>query len=223
MANGEQFYDKHENGNPCDENGVIPLWELKSNELSSFVDECEQKGVTFVATEWGSPDYSTLAKDPRVSLLTCLRDPLNRLISNYNYDHYWMWTTATNYSEYIAEENIHSMPEYYTRIFSRKHDTSLEVGLSDMEFAKESISLFDNVIIAELGMEALEELGWTKDSDTTHPTFGSKMRALHLLRKLRLKRLWNYLRKIKHLPPKDFDFKGENKFDIEIYEHFKKN
>jgi hypothetical protein len=44
-----------------------------------------------------------------------------------------------------------------------------------------------------------------------------------LLRKLRIKRFWNYLRKIKHIPPDDYDFKGENQFDIAIYEHFKKN
>jgi len=223
MANGEKFYDNHENGNPCDKNGVIPLWELDSTELISFVDECEKKGVTFVATEWGSPDYSALANDPRVSMLTCLRDPLKRLVSNYNYDHYWMWTTATSYSEYLAEGNVHSMPEYYTRVFSRKYNPDLKVDSSNLESAIANISLFDNVIIAELGMEKLEKLGWSKESDTIHPTFGSKTRALHLLRKLRIKRFWNYLRKIKHIPPDDYDFKGENQFDIAIYEHFKKN
>ena len=223
LANDEKFYDKHENGNPCDENGVIPLWEMNANELTSFIDGCEQKGVTFVAIEWGSPDFSVLANDPRVSLLTCLRDPLKRLISNYNYDHYWMWTKATNYSEYLSEGHVHSSPEYYTRVFSRKYDSSQEVGPLDLEVAKTNIALFDNVIIAESGMEILEELGWSIESDTIHPTFGSKMRALHLLKKLRFKRLWNYLRKIKHLPPEDYDFKGENQFDIAIYENLKKN
>ncbi len=221
MANGEILYPKHENGNPCNEEGVIPLWEMDSNQLTDFIDNCEKKGVTFVATEWGGPDFSTLAKDPRVSLLTCLRDPINRLVSNYNYDHYWMWTNSSNYTQYINEGNLYSSPEYYTRIFSRNHDLAKKIETSDLELAKKNITLFDNIIIAETGMDALDDLGWNKESDTTHPTFGSKVRAFHLLRKFRLKRLINYLRKVKHMPPEDLAIHDKNKLDISLYNSLK--
>ena len=209
MANGETFWPSHENGNPVRNGEVIPLWDMNSEDLTSFVDECQAQGVTFVASEWGGVDFETLANDERVELLTCLRDPINRLISNYNYDHYWMWTKAKSYQEYINEGHLHSSPEYYTRIFAR--------GDLDLISAKSNIALFDHVIIAEQGMDALNQLGWTKESDTTHPTFGDKKRAAILFAKFRWVRLLNYLRKVKYQPSSELDIEGKNKMDLELY------
>ena len=45
MANGETFWPNHENGNPVNNGEVIPLWKMNSNELTSFIDECEEKGL----------------------------------------------------------------------------------------------------------------------------------------------------------------------------------
>ena len=120
---------------------MVTLWPTGNNstlgnvfdELTSFDDGCEEKGVTFVACEWGGPDYQTLANDGRVTLLTCFRQPINRLISNYIYDHYWMWTKATSYEEYLKEGHLHSSPEYYTKIFAR--------GELDIELAKSNLGL----------------------------------------------------------------------------------
>ena len=135
MANAETFWPNHENGNPVNNGEVIPLWKMNSSELTSFIDECEEKAVTFVACEWGGPDYETLAKDERVTMLTCLRHPIKRLVSNYNYDHYWMWTKAASYQEYLAEGHLHSSPEYYTKIFAR--------GELNSNKAKSNLELFD--------------------------------------------------------------------------------
>ncbi len=209
MANGETFWPNHENGNPVKDGEVIPLWDMSSDKLSSFIDECEEKGVTFVACEWGGPDYQTLANDERITLLTCLRHPIKRLVSNYNYDHYWMWTKARSYEEYLAAGHLHSSPEYYTKIFARG-----EISLTK---AKSNIALFDHVIIAEDGMEILDELGWKKDSDTTHPTFGDTKRALILLAKFRWLRLFNYLKKKKFQPQPSLNIEDINNLDIELY------
>ena len=132
-----------------------------------------------------------------------------------------MWTNSSNYTQYINEGNLYSSPEYYTRIFSRNHDLAKKIETSDLELAKKNITLFDNIIIAEAGMDALDDLGWNKESDTTHPTFGSKARAFHLLRKFRLKRLINYLRKVKHMPPEDLAIHDKNKLDISLYNSLK--
>ena len=179
-------------------------------ELTEFIDECENKGVTFVACEWGGADFETLAKDERVTLLTCLRHPIKRLISNYNYDHYWMWTKARSYEEYLKEGHLHSSSEYYTKIFAR--------GENDLQKAKSNLTHFDYVIIAEDGMSALDELGWSKESDTTHPTFGDSKRALILLAKFRWIRLFNYLRKIKYRPPSELKIEDKNQNDLLLYE-----
>ena len=208
-ANGEQFWPNHENGNPVNEGKVIPLWDYDETQLISFIDECQEKGVTFVACEWGGPHYETLANEPRVTLLTCLRDPVKRFISNYNYDHYWMWTKAKNYQEYIEEGHLHSSPEYYTKIFAR--------GEANTELAKSNLSLFDMVIVAERNMNDLNILGWEKESDTTHPTFGDKKRAAILFAKLRWFRLFNYIRKVKFQPPESMNIQKLNKSDIELY------
>jgi hypothetical protein len=218
MANGETFWPNHENGNPIENGEVLQLWNLDSNELNDFVDKCEKDGVTFVACEWGGPDYDALVNDERVVLLTCLRDPIKRLISNYNYDHYWMWTKAKSYSEYLAEENLHSTPEYYTRIFSRETDLSIAIEVKHHTQSLENLAKFDRVIIAENGMDTLNELGWKNESDTTHPTFGNKNRILHLLRKLRLKRCWNYIKQVKHIPTENLNINKLNRFDILLYE-----
>ena len=208
-ANGEKFWPNHENGNPVNEGKVISLWDYDSTQLISFIDECQEKGVTFVACEWGGPHYEILANDPRVTLLTCLRDPIKRFISNYNYDHYWMWTEAKNYQEYVEEGHLHSSPEYYTKIFAR--------GEVNSELAKSNLSLFDMVIVAERNMDELNNLGWEKESDTTHPTFGDKKRAAILFAKLRWFRLFNYIRKVKFQPPESMNIQKLNESDIELY------
>lgn len=209
MANEETLWPNHKNGNPVSEGEVIPLWEKSSKDLTSFIDECENKKVTFVACEWGGADFETLSKDDRVVLLTCLRHPIKRLISNYNYDHYWMWTKVRSYSEYLDEGYLHSSPEYYTKIFAR--------GENNLQKAKSNLELFDYVIIAEDGMSALDELGWNKESDTTHPTFGDKKRAAILFAKLRWLRLFNYLRKVKYQPPSELNIEDKNQNDLSLY------
>jgi hypothetical protein len=209
MANGETFWPTHENGNPVNDGELIPLWKMEGSDLTSFIDECENSGVTFVACEWGGADFTTLANDERVTLLTCLRHPIKRLVSNYNYDHYWMWTKAKSYQEYLNEGHLHSSSEYYTKTFAR--------GENDLEKAKSNLALFDHVIIAEDGMSALDELGWSKESDTTHPTFGDKKRAAILFVKLRWARLFNYLKQRKYLPPKELLIEEKNKLDMDLY------
>ena len=77
--------------------------------------------------------------------------------------------------------------------------------------------MFDYVIVAEDGMEALDELGWPKESDTTHPTFGDSKRAMILFAKLRWFRLFNYLKKKKFQPPSEIKIEESNQHDLELY------
>ena len=120
-----------------------------------------------------------------------------------------MWTKAASYQEYLAEGHLHSSPEYYTKIFAR--------GELDSNKAKSNLELFDHVIVAEDGMEALDELGWPKESDTTHPTFGDSKRAMILFAKLRWFRLFNYLKKKKFQPPSEIKIEESNQHDLELY------
>ena len=95
LRNGEVPYPSHGNGNPKSESGeLLRLWEYDEGSLREFIDQCEGRGVTFVATEHGAPDFSLLAEDSRVVLVTCLRDPLKRCASNFNYAYYSGYTDA---------------------------------------------------------------------------------------------------------------------------------
>ena len=82
--NGGKLYPSNDNGNPQEDNGKIKkLWSYPDWKLVMFIDKCEKLGVTFVATEWGAPDFEFLKKDKRVVIFTCLREPIDRYISNY--------------------------------------------------------------------------------------------------------------------------------------------
>jgi hypothetical protein len=59
--NKEQFYPCHYNGNPVEQNGWgITIWQMAAAAQRDFVDYYEERGVTFVATEWGHQNYGAL-------------------------------------------------------------------------------------------------------------------------------------------------------------------
>ena len=116
------------------------------------------------------------------------------------------------------EKEIYTSPEYYTRIFSRNHTPSDPVTENHFKIAKENILLFDKIIIAETGMNDLDELGWINESDTKHTTFGDRWAILFLLKKLRFWRLIQYIRAVKHKPRDQATIEKLNKFDIQFYD-----
>jgi hypothetical protein len=212
--NGEKFWHSHKNGNPLENQNNIKLWEMTPSKLTSFIDRCQEQGVTFIACEWGAPEYQTLAGDDRVTLVTCIRNPINRYISNYNYDYYRMWTKSNSYEEYLTEDRLHSSPEYYIKIFAR--------GELDFEIALSNAKLFDIFMIAEDGMNKLDQLGWNYKNNKIHSTFGNPRRAINLLIKLKLIRLYNYIRKYKYMPNKFLKIEELNNLDTKLYNHMRK-
>ena len=110
IENNEVLYQSHGNGNPKNKDGnVLPLWEYNEKELINFIDKCEKDGVTFVATEQGSPNFETLIEDSRVFLITCLRDPLKRSVSNFNYAYYSGYTDCTSYEKFAEKPNVYML------------------------------------------------------------------------------------------------------------------
>ena len=57
--------------------------------------------------------------------MTCLRDPLKRCASNFNYAYYSGYTDARSMGEFASEPNVHMSDNYYTRMFSRKEQLPL--------------------------------------------------------------------------------------------------
>lgn len=197
-ANGEVLYPNNANGNPQDDDGNrIELWKYTAGELHSFINECEDKGVTFVATEHGSPDFQTLYDDDRIVLLTTLREPYSRALSNYNYAYFAGYTDSRDLSEFLEENRIFMSDNYYVRSFARKERFPLE-GLSeeDFEIALAAVSLFDLVLIVgrdDLKSRLVEELGWEDQSVDSHSTYGDFWNVWNMLKKGRVLRVVRYL------------------------------
>jgi len=162
--NGERFYPRHENGNPVGGDGrPLALWRLPAAALSAFVDDCQRQGVSFVATEWGVPALETLADDPRVVLVTCLRHPLQRLISNYYYDLYGGYTAARRLDAYPdSSREAFCRHNYYCRMLAGKAEETGEIGEQDFLRARARLACFDHCDVVERGLEPLaHRLGWT--------------------------------------------------------------
>ncbi len=167
-VNGEKLYPGHKNGNPLDENGKwIKLWDLKGSDLTEFIDKCEREGITFVATEWGSPDFKALSEDPRVVLITCIRKPWDRFKSNYQYDLFKGFTKKKDVYSYSNSNDVSSF-NYYTMIFSRRRFEHVQgQGLTnkDLDFAKKNLSRFNIITVLENEGsidELTKGLGWSK-------------------------------------------------------------
>lgn len=155
--NGEIFFPYHQNGNPTNMQGkLLEIWNYSDNQLVEFLDYCEQLNVTFLATEWGVPNINLLSKDERVILVTCIREPLNRFISNYYYDLYNGFTPARTLSSYVnSRRRTITMPNYYCRMLSGINNKSKIIDDFTFETSLKILSKFDMCLILEQGFDQL--------------------------------------------------------------------
>jgi hypothetical protein len=216
--NGEVLFKNNANGNPLDDNGNrLELWNYNSKELIDFVDRCESEGVTFVATEHGSPDFRLLSEDDRIFLLTSLRDPISRAISNFNHAYFAGYTKSSSLDSFLSENRFFMSDNFYTRTFTGKEQFPI-VGLnySDVDEAISVIGLFDLVIKIEqvdLVEKLSKEFDWGNDNVDSHPTFGDPWKVWNLLKNRRFNRLLRYILRLD--APGDFSVL-ENRYDLDF-------
>jgi len=224
IANGEVLYPQHRNGNPLTTDGrLIRLWEMDAAELLDFVDHCETEGITFVSTEWGAPDFTILASDARVILITCLRDPLRRYLSEFYYAVYRGRTERRSPEDFVNSKGTHSiftqsMFNYYCRIFSRYNDSPEPIGQEQFELATSALSLLTYRAILEDkdSCTALYNmLGWTKSEAHANRTELSLFTLSRLLIEGRIHQLWRHLTIPRKVPDEAFVrlFKEQNQWD----------
>lgn len=90
------------NGNELDELGVaVPLHLLKVEELEEYF--IQRKECSWLAYEWGLPDLAVTNKHRYT--VTVIREPRERLISNYRFD-YTNKATSLKFSEYVSNVGI---------------------------------------------------------------------------------------------------------------------
>jgi len=164
--NGERFYPQHHNGNPVDANGwEIPIWQMDVAAQRDFIDHCEEIGVTFIATEWGSQNYVALRDDPRVFSLTLIRDPWDRLVSCYKFDLARGHTKAVPIHRYFPHHSLpYRRPDYYTRSLAEGMGMSKGSHEKMLASARENLEAIDfraNLYNRSATQAFCDLLGWT--------------------------------------------------------------
>ena len=224
LANQETAFDNHQNGNPCDQAGkLIPLHTYNGQELTSFVDRCERLGTTFVACEWDIVDYDSLRKDPRVILITCLRDPLKRFVSEFYYSFYRGLHDHESFEVHLEDQLKTFKNEYYCRILSQKQGVGA-LEAADLARSKEILSAFDFVCVLEkeTSLNALyTALGWPLEKARhTNKTGFSRKRAFRFFFKGK-RHLTKRHRTHPQVPPDQIfsdRFEQHNSLDRQLYQ-----
>jgi len=221
-VNQENFWPHHNNGNPTDGSGNdLRLWEYSTNELDNFIDSCEQKNVTFVATEWGLPEIEHLSSDNRVLLVTCIRNPLDRYVSNFYYDLYNGYTDARTLYDYQASrERVITTFNYYSRILLSVKDCSAQISPEEFEVALSILGKFNICTLLDNGLDQLcKLLSWRYEYTYSNQVSTNLTVIIKLLIRGKLKLAYLRLKYPKVTPSEDFikHFKSENVWDIKLY------
>ena len=148
--NSETFWPDHRNGNPCSPDGKIHRpWELSAAGLDAYIDEALLSGVSFVASEWGCPDPAILAARSDVLSIVVLRDPLNRIISDFRYE-YLNGRAARSVLDWVDHHSHqHTQPNYYTRLLLGREWESDRDPDDLVKSAMERLRCFDVVAVLE--------------------------------------------------------------------------
>jgi hypothetical protein len=223
--NGEHLYPHHMNGNPHASNGrLIELWKLDERELTRFVDSCEQKDVTFVSTEWGLPLTEVLRNDRRVTTVTCLREPLQRFISNYYYCLYHGQTAARTLEDYVnsraGRKGAYTMFNYYCRVLARHDNRPEDVDEAVYRKARDVLAGFECCTRLEAGLAPLgDALGWRYREVHERKTEYGFGKALKFMARGRFDLVLRRFTHPRTTPPADFveRFARQNQWDIRLY------
>ncbi len=222
--NNETLYPNNSNGNPLDNNGnLIKVWNYSALELKQFIDSCEKKGITLISTEWGLPILFVLVNDPRVTLITCLRDPLERFVSNYFYDLYWGHTDCLSLEEYINSANKYNtitMFNYFCRMLTGRNNEYDIINQAVFDKALQAIKSFDCCVTLEHNFDLISRrLGWKHQQAHSNKSAFSLRKAVNFIWEGKAHLLIRRLKYPKRIPSDAFIkyFKMENCWDIKLY------
>ena len=92
----------------------------KREDIKNILKYEFERGATFIAAEWDFPPIDVIREIPSVSIITVLRDPTARALSNYRYEAiYGRPTTNTNsFTDYWDRNQLFRSDNYYTRMLN---------------------------------------------------------------------------------------------------------
>lgn len=148
LNNNFNLISPNNNGNVVDSNNIaIPLHLFTETELSNFLSKNNNKSFCF---EWGIPNLDLIG-DLDFYKVTVIREPVERLISNYKFD-YINSSTALSFKEYVS--NI-AIPFWSGNYYWNEIQTSLlknGYSVSNLKVCSDFIfNSFDEIWLMENG------------------------------------------------------------------------
>lgn len=223
LANGERTWAHHVNGNPYTGDGdLIRIWQQSPADQIRFVDQCEASGVTFVATEWGLPDVAALAADPRVVLITCFREPLDRFVSDFYYSLHNNFSHSRASMAGAVGTTFPRSSNYYCRLFAGRRSAADPLDQPDLDAARRCLASFDCAFAIEGDPELQllkQRLQWSGPVPRVNEARRRARRLLRALKNGRVRAAWNQLRHPKRPAPDPFArrFREWNALDYRLY------
>jgi hypothetical protein len=225
--NGEVLHDPNLNGSPLSpDRKVLRLWERSGQGLHDYLDAALDAGVTFVASEWGVPDLEVLAERPDARVVTVMRDPIRRIVSNFQFDQKYGYSEWHSLSAWVDHPvKTHTFSNYYTRMLAR-HEWREDAPADEMTAAAwRNLLLVDNVVLMDQPdwvATLCKRLGWYPyeiHENASNLAIGdsSRLRARHL----RHGRLDLFAQTFRHHRPDEREMQGlilANQLDIALYE-----
>lgn len=131
----------HVNGHPAGVPGhaLGGLAKMTRAELDGLVRPMAEAGVEFVAIEWDFPRFEQFPEDLGLRFFTILRDPVERLWSNFTYDIANNYVSRRNIYQYLDHGVIWRSANYFTRFFAGLQSSD-EVEESDVNYAYEILT-----------------------------------------------------------------------------------
>jgi len=205
-----KWYPRNGNGNPWRGKGVVNFWEYGKQQFNDFLLKLYATKVQFIAFEWNYFKNVEEIDKSRIRLVTCIRDPYSRFVSN-------MFAHGANASELLnpltwMNRDFHlkkgnlwvnfNMPNYYVKMLNGYGDEPhREVSREDLETAKLHLNDFDVVVILEVAesFRLLKKYGIEYDGEIKN--VNHKKRVIGMTQE---------------------QFRALNELDYEIYEYAKK-
>ena len=158
-------YNKHipnANGNPRYNGDVIDFWNYKKKLFNIFKKYLINKKVNFIALEWNFFKFYNKINYDNLELITCIREPYERYISNLNFFFNTNQMELTdskifnkfciiyNHSDNLRFKVNYNKYNYYVKMLNGFGDNwDIKVNRDHLEIAKNNLKKFNIIIILE--------------------------------------------------------------------------
>lgn len=135
------------NGNPLNPDGsYVDFGAMSGKALNRYLDRALASGTRFIASEFSYPDFEALFNRPEIRVITVIRDPFQRYVSNYRYDVGCGFTRARNIASYHRSAGAWTYFNYYMNVLSRTDSPADRFTEDEYRNASAILRRFDLVL-----------------------------------------------------------------------------